>query len=81
VTTESVSATYELPRRLGVTSVAMLLVGITIGSRIFCVPSTAVAEIDSVGGVAFVWLAAIASIFAEYVRDFAARSFSSCTRS
>jgi basic amino acid/polyamine antiporter, APA family len=50
----------ELPRRLGVASTAMLLVGITIGSGIFRVPSTAAGEIGSVGGVALVWLAGAA---------------------
>ncbi|HEY2162694.1 MAG TPA: amino acid permease [Gemmatimonadaceae bacterium] len=59
----SVSASVkpdELPRRLGVASTAILLVGITIGSGIFRVPSTAASQIGSVGGVALVWLAGAA---------------------
>jgi basic amino acid/polyamine antiporter, APA family len=50
----------ELPRRLGVVSTAALLVGITIGSGIFRVPSTVAGEIGSVGGVALVWIAGAA---------------------
>ena len=61
VTTEAASVKPdELPRRLGVASMAMLLVGITIGSGIFRVPSTVAGEIGSVGGVALVWLAGAA---------------------
>jgi amino acid transporter len=54
------AAREQLPRRLGVASTAMLLVGITIGSGIFRVPSTAASQIGSVGGVALVWLAGAA---------------------
>ena len=50
----------QLPRTLGVASTAMLLVGITIGSGIFRVPSTVAGEIGSVGGAALVWLAGAA---------------------
>jgi basic amino acid/polyamine antiporter, APA family len=50
----------ELPRKLGVMSTAALLVGITIGSGIFRVPSTVAGEIGSVGGVALVWIAGAA---------------------
>ena len=45
-----------LPRQLGVASMAALLIGITIGSGIFRVPSTVASELGSVGGVALVWL-------------------------
>jgi amino acid transporter len=45
-----------LARQLGVASMAALLIGITIGSGIFRVPSTVASELGSVGGVAFVWL-------------------------
>ncbi|HEY5088139.1 MAG TPA: amino acid permease [Gemmatimonadaceae bacterium] len=50
----------HLPRQLGVVSTAGVLVGITIGSGIFRVPSTVAAEIGSVGGIAVVWLAGAA---------------------
>lgn len=50
----------RLPRQLGVVSTAGLLIGITIGSGIFRVPSTVAGEIGSVGGVALVWLAGAA---------------------
>jgi amino acid transporter len=46
----------ELPRKLGVVSTAALLVGITIGSGIFGVPSAVAGELGSVGGVALVWI-------------------------
>ena len=47
----------RLPRQLGVVSTAGVLVGITIGSGIFRVPSTVAADLGSVGGIAAVWLA------------------------
>ncbi len=50
----------RLPRQLGVVSTAGVLIGITIGSGIFRVPSTVAAEIGSVGGIAVVWLAGAA---------------------
>lgn len=45
-----------LRRQLGVASMAALLIGITIGSGIFRVPSTVASELGSVDGVALVWL-------------------------
>lgn len=50
----------RLPRKLGVVSTASVLVGITIGSGIFRVPSSVALEVGSVGGVAWVWLAGAA---------------------
>jgi len=50
----------RLPRQLGVVSTAGVLVGITIGSGIFRVPSTVAADLGSVGGIAIVWLAGAA---------------------
>lgn len=47
----------RLPRSLGVLSTAAVLVGITIGSGIFRVPSIVAAETGSLGGIALVWLA------------------------
>jgi basic amino acid/polyamine antiporter, APA family len=46
----------RLTRQLGVVSLTALLVGITIGSGIFRVPSTVAAQIGSVGGMAIVWI-------------------------
>jgi APA family basic amino acid/polyamine antiporter len=46
----------RLPRRLGAWSAAAVLVGSTIGSGIFRVPSTVAAEIGTVGAIALVWL-------------------------
>src|SRR5436189_5536856 len=46
----------RLPRRLGVWSAAAVLVGSTIGSGIFRVPSTVAADIGSVGAIALVWI-------------------------
>ena len=51
------AAPDRLPRQLGVVSMSALLVGITIGSGIFRVPSTVAAQLPSVGGAAIVWLA------------------------
>lgn len=46
----------RLTRRIGVVSLTALLVGITIGSGIFRVPSTVASQIGSVGGMAIVWI-------------------------
>src|SRR5690242_1732808 len=46
----------RLTRQLGLASLTALLVGITIGSGIFRVPSTVAAQIGSVGGMAVVWI-------------------------
>src|SRR5262245_42176068 len=46
----------ELPRRLGVFSAAAVLVGVTIGSGIFRVPSTVAAHVSTVGAIALLWV-------------------------
>ena len=46
----------RLPRRLGVWSAAAVLVGSTIGSGIFRVPSTVAGEVGVVGGMALLWV-------------------------
>ncbi len=54
----------RLPRRLGVWSAAAVLVGSTIGSGIFRVPSTVAADIGTVGAIALVWLiGAVVALF------------------
>ncbi len=50
----------QLPRTLGVMSTAGLLIGITIGSGIFRVPSEVARDLGSVGGMTLVWLAGAA---------------------
>ncbi len=45
-----------LPRRLGAWSAAAIVVGSTIGSGIFRVPSTVAAETGSLGALALVWV-------------------------
>ena len=47
----------RLPRRLGAWSAGAVLVGTTIGSGIFRVPSTAAAEVGTAGALALVWIA------------------------
>lgn len=49
--------TDRLPRTLGVWSAAAVLVGSTIGSGIFRVPSTVAAEAGGVAGIALLWAA------------------------
>ncbi|HEX8943137.1 MAG TPA: amino acid permease [Gemmatimonadaceae bacterium] len=70
-TTVTVDDTYpasdRLPRQLGVASMSALLVGITIGSGIFRVPSTVAAELGSVGGAAVVWIVGAAITLAGAV--------------
>jgi amino acid transporter len=46
----------RLPRRLGVWSAAAVLVGSTIGSGIFRVPSSVAAEVGTVGASALLWV-------------------------
>ena len=46
----------ELPRRLGLLSAAAILVGSTIGSGIFRVPSTVAGHVGTVGAVAALWI-------------------------
>jgi APA family basic amino acid/polyamine antiporter len=48
--------TDRLPRRLGVWSAAAVLVGSTIGSGIFRVPSAVAADVGTVGAIALLWL-------------------------
>ncbi|HEX7052213.1 MAG TPA: amino acid permease [Longimicrobiales bacterium] len=45
-----------LPRRLGVWSAAAVLVGSTIGSGIFRVPSTVAGDVGAVGALALLWV-------------------------
>ncbi len=58
--TNTRDTTGQLPRTLGVVSTAALLVGITIGSGIFRVPSIVAGELGSVSGITLVWLAGAA---------------------
>lgn len=54
----------RLPRRLGVWSAAAVLVGTTIGSGIFRVPSAVAADVGTVGAVAVLWvLGALVALF------------------
>lgn len=54
----------RLPRRLGVFSAVAVLVGSTIGSGIFRVPSTVAADVGSLGGIALIWiLGALVALF------------------
>jgi amino acid transporter len=52
----SLAAPDRLPRRLGVWSAAAVLVGSTIGSGIFRVPSTVAEQAGSVGVIATLWI-------------------------
>jgi basic amino acid/polyamine antiporter, APA family len=51
-----VEASDRLPRRLGIWSAAAVLVGITIGSGIFRVPSSVAAEVGTVGAIVLLWV-------------------------
>src|SRR5687767_6688427 len=54
----------RLPRRLGLLSAMGVLVGSTIGSGIFRVPSSIAAEVGSVGAIALLWIVgAIVAVF------------------
>ena len=54
----------RLPRRLGLFSAVAVLVGSTIGSGIFRVPSTVATDVGSLGGMALVWvLGAVVALF------------------
>ncbi|HEX8432938.1 MAG TPA: amino acid permease, partial [Longimicrobium sp.] len=56
--------TDRLQRQLGVWSAAAILVGSTIGSGIFRVPSSIAAEVGTVGAMAMLWiLGAIIALF------------------
>lgn len=46
----------RLPRRLGVWSAAAVLVGSTIGSGIFRVPSVVAGDVGTVGSIALLWM-------------------------
>jgi APA family basic amino acid/polyamine antiporter len=54
----------ELPRRLGLVSAAAVLIGSTIGSGIFRVPSTVAAHVGTVGSITLLWvLGAVVALF------------------
>lgn len=54
----------RLPRRLGLLSAVAVLVGSTIGSGIFRVPSTVAADVGSLGAMALIWLlGAVVALF------------------
>ena len=54
----------RLPRRLGLVSAMAVLVGTTIGSGIFRVPSSIAAEVGTVGAIALLWIVgAIVAVF------------------
>ncbi|MBV9774500.1 MAG: amino acid permease, partial [Gemmatimonadetes bacterium] len=54
----------RLPRRLGVWSAIAVLVGSTIGSGIFRVPSTVAADVGTVGAIGMLWvLGAVVALF------------------
>ncbi|MGQ0561480.1 MAG: APC family permease [Gemmatimonadota bacterium] len=54
----------RLPRRIGLWSAVAVLVGSTIGSGIFRVPSTVAADVGSLGGIALIWiLGALVALF------------------
>src|SRR5690606_7245320 len=46
----------RLPRRLGVWSAAAILVGSTIGSGIFRVPSVVAGDVGTIGSIALLWV-------------------------
>ena len=50
------SGSDRLPRRLGIWSAAAVLVGITIGSGIFRVPSGVAAQVGTVGAIGLLWV-------------------------
>ncbi len=64
-TTAPPSAREErLPRRLGLWSAIAVLVGSTIGSGIFRVPSTVAADVGAVGAMAIAWIVgAVVALF------------------
>jgi APA family basic amino acid/polyamine antiporter len=63
----------ELPRSLGLGSAVAVLVGSTIGSGIFRVPSSVAVDAGTLGGVAVVWLAgAVVALFGAIALIFAA---------
>jgi amino acid transporter len=61
---EAEGFTDRLPRRLGVWSAAAVLVGSTIGSGIFRVPSSVAADAGTVGAIALLWvIGAVVALF------------------
>lgn len=54
----AIPAPLSLQRRLGVFTSAAIIMGITIGSGIFRVPSEVAAVVPTVGGMAVLWVAA-----------------------
>lgn len=63
-TTTDIRAAERLPRRLGLFSAVAVLVGSTIGSGIFRVPSTVATEVGAVGAIALIWiLGAVVALF------------------
>ena len=56
-TTEATDRKHDrLPRRLGVFSAIAVLVGSTIGSGIFRVPSTVAEDVGTLGAIALIWI-------------------------
>ena len=65
-TLETTKAAHEdrLPRRLGVISAVAVLVGSTIGSGIFRVPSSVANDVGTLGSIALIWvLGAMVALF------------------
>ena len=59
-----IAARERLPRRLGVWSAVAVLVGSTIGSGIFRVPSTVATDVGSLGAIGLIWiLGALVALF------------------
>ncbi|MGQ0813343.1 MAG: amino acid permease [Gemmatimonadota bacterium] len=57
-------AVERLPRRLGLWSAVAVLVGSTIGSGIFRVPSSVAADVGTLGAIALIWiLGALVALF------------------
>ncbi|HEY0671049.1 MAG TPA: amino acid permease, partial [Longimicrobiales bacterium] len=62
--TETTRGIDRLPRRLGVFSAVAVLVGSTIGSGIFRVPSTVASDVGTLGAIALIWvLGALVALF------------------
>jgi APA family basic amino acid/polyamine antiporter len=63
-TTTTAQREDRLPRRLGVVSAVAVLVGSTIGSGIFRVPSTVANDVGTLGAIALIWvLGALVALF------------------
>ena len=64
VITSDTIKSERLPRRIGLWSAVAVLVGSTIGSGIFRVPSTVAADVGSLGAIALIWvLGAVVALF------------------